>query len=272
MKVSTQHKRSLQDWNAAFEAHVAMPIRLQSTMKKTSGDSNRRLQTVEVECFEQDNGLLECVAEDFPGEGVTTVLIDCPTNITSVAECQSCSIIYTAADSLTECSSCSICSDTENNNVAYDCSNLFEGDCVIADCDECLDDPPPYPPDTPTPPTPPPDECVDSPEGWHDSLGIGCDLYDDALCDAIGLEYENDGYTAKEACCVCGGGNNGTVPPCEDVPGWSDSLGLTCEVYAMAPELCQIFGPEYANNGLTASEACCACGTSPTPPPNGVGK
>ena len=63
-EVSTQHKRSLQDWNTAFEAHVTMPIRLQSMMKKASGDANRRLQT--VECYEQDNGLLACVWTDVP--------------------------------------------------------------------------------------------------------------------------------------------------------------------------------------------------------------
>jgi hypothetical protein len=119
-EVSTQHKRSLQDWNAAFEANVAMPIRLQNMMKKASGDSNRRLQTAEVECFYQDNGLLTCVQSDFPGEGLATVFLDCPTDATSFSECQSCAIVVTADDTPNEidlendpqCLSCGLCPET----------------------------------------------------------------------------------------------------------------------------------------------------------------
>ena len=208
MEDSTQRKRFPRDWNTAFEANVAMPVRLQSTMTKISGHSNRRLQTVEVECFEQDSGPLACVAEDFPGEGLATVLIDCPTDATIVADCQSCSIVVTADNTPTEidlandpqCQSCSPCYDT----VAYDCSNLAEGDCAMQDCNGIC--------------TPSDGEggggggggdeqCVDV-QGWYDSDGDGCDFYAMApdFCELIGSCCENDGYTANEACCICGSG------------------------------------------------------------------
>jgi hypothetical protein len=103
------------------------------------------------------------------------LFFDCPTDATSVTECQSCSIVVTTDDTPNEtdltndlqCQSCGMCPDT----MSYDCSNLAEGACVIADCDGCVDDPTPTPtpPITPTPlspPTPPSDECVDF-EGWQ---------------------------------------------------------------------------------------------------------
>ena len=145
MEDSFQHKPSLQDWNTAFEANIAMPVRLQSIIKETSGASNLRLQT--AACFEQDNGLLACVLDGYPGEGASAIFLDCPVSVTSVFECQSCTIMATVDSTSPLCNSCDICSDT----VAYDCSNLFEGDCVTVDCNgNCTGT------DLPTPPYPDP--------------------------------------------------------------------------------------------------------------------
>eukprot|EP00979_Chaetoceros_neogracilis_P011724 scaffold2958_cov177-Chaetoceros_neogracile.AAC.1 len=64
-----------------------------------------------------------------------------------------------------------------------------------------------------TPPSAPPTEvCTDSPEDWHDSNGtaFNCDWYGNGTdrCSNFGDVYENDGKTANQACCVCGGGRN----------------------------------------------------------------
>jgi hypothetical protein len=185
MEDSTQHKQSLQDWNTAFEAHVAMPIRMQSMMKKASGDSNRRLQT--VECILQDNGLLACVQSDFPGEGLATVFLDCPTDASSVVECQSCAIVVTADDTPNaidlendpQCLSCGICPDA----LEWDCSNLFdEGDCIIADCDGCVDDTPP----------PPPDTCL--PKGAEECFAYGDDVISVMNCCSFSCCSKNCTY------------------------------------------------------------------------------
>ena len=128
---STLHKHVPQVWNTAFEANVAMPIRLQSTLKKVSGHFNHCLQT--MECFYQDNGLLSCVQY---GEGWATIFLDCPVSATSVLECQSCSNTMMTDDTLPECSSCSICT----TSMVYDCSNLVDGSCVMLDCDSICGD------------------------------------------------------------------------------------------------------------------------------------
>lgn len=61
----------------------------------------------------------------------------------------------------------------------------------------------------PVPPVPrPPEECTDVP-GWYDSDGadFDCAFYaEEGNCATFGYGFENFGYTANEACCVCGGG------------------------------------------------------------------
>lgn len=54
-------------------------------------------------------------------------------------------------------------------------------------------------------------QCSDYP-GWVDSEDDGCDYYaQDNNCDDDGNHYANMGFTAKEACCVCGGGSPGNA-------------------------------------------------------------
>jgi hypothetical protein len=51
--------------------------------------------------------------------------------------------------------------------------------------------------------------------GWYDADGqeYDCTWYaQDGNCQLYGSELENFGYTANEACCVCGGGNTESTP------------------------------------------------------------
>ena len=115
------------------------------------------------------------------------------------------------------------------------------------------------------------EECEDV-EGWHDSDGNDCKWYtEDDNCDDHGSRHENDGHTANEACCVCGGGitggdggdDGGGDEECEDVKGWHDSEGKDCEWYE-EDDNCDDHGLQHENDGHTANKACCVCGGSIT--------
>jgi len=137
-------------------------------------------------------------------------------------------------------------------------------------------------------PTSTPVSCTDSPPGWSDSTGpnYDCEYYAvNNNCAKFGDMYENNGTTANQACCVCGGGEDGsnssptsspvakpltssptsTPVSCTDSPpGWSDSTGpnYDCEYYEYYAlnNNCAKFGDMYENNGATANQACCVCG------------
>lgn len=52
-------------------------------------------------------------------------------------------------------------------------------------------------------------QCFDNPIGWHDKGGpdYDCTWYSNGTnCEDYGSVFENQGKTADEACCVCGGG------------------------------------------------------------------
>jgi hypothetical protein len=135
---------------------------------------------------------------------------------------------------------------------------------------------PTIPPATPTTPS---SECEDVP-GWYDADGpeYDCTWYAQyGNCELFGSGLENDGYTANEACCVCGGGKSESNPSetispsssfapsgennCEDVPGWHDLDGqeFDCTWYAQKSN-CENYGSEFENDGFTANGACCVCG------------
>lgn len=117
-----------------FMADVAAPVLLANKLSKTPGnDPRRRLQT--AECFVQDDGSLACVQLGFPGDGFYTVFVDCPVDSPTVLDCLGCAIFGSSGgeiDPSTDptCLDCSLCFDS----VAYDCSNLGEGDCVAQTC------------------------------------------------------------------------------------------------------------------------------------------
>ena len=101
---SAQCKWSLQDWNIAFQANVAMPVWLQSTMKKTSFGPNHCLLQ---KCIELDNVFLSCGFEDVPADCFTTLFVNCDANS---VQCQCCTIFVNIDDSCPQCHSCTICS------------------------------------------------------------------------------------------------------------------------------------------------------------------
>jgi len=114
---------------------------------------------------------------------------------------------------------------------------------------------------------------------WYDPLGeaYGCEWYasdDGEHCgEFASVQNPNFGRTANEACCVCGGGvpytETGTSTwttttecfdwqpsPQED---WYDGKGNTCKYYErelLVSSTCT----ESENFGMTADQACCACG------------
>jgi len=112
--------------------------------------------------------------------------------------------------------------------------------------------------------------CEDSISGWYDSGGLtyNCAWYAEGVrdrCAEDGDKYRNQGKTANEVCCTCGGGGPRTPSPivtCEDSPnGWYDSDGPTynCDWYKEG-DRCAEDGDKYRNQGKTANEACCTCG------------
>jgi len=121
--------------------------------------------------------------------------------------------------------------------------------------------------DTPEPTAPP---CTD--EGWLDFYGDTCEWYavNDHCAKYGDIWAKNGGIAANEACCACGGGSTldtpePTAPPCTDNPeGWQDYHEHNCEWYAVNNH-CAKFGNDFAkNDGITANDACCACGGGST--------
>jgi hypothetical protein len=59
--------------------------------------------------------------------------------------------------------------------------------------------------------------CSDTIDGWVDSLGDSCDWYagysEVDRCYLYGNGHANQGATANEVCCVCGGGSGGNNDP-----------------------------------------------------------
>lgn len=117
---------------------------------------------------------------------------------------------------------------------------------------------PEMPPDDPTI-----DDCTTEPSGWTDSGGDGCDWYSTGWrCFVSDLYADENGVSANEACCECGGGASAN---CVDDTEWVDSTGDGCDWYAEGVLRCQLFGGGFENDGLTAQDACCVCqGTTST--------
>ena len=118
------------------------------------------------------------------------------------------------------------------------------------------------------------EKCCDTPTWWEDSEGNDCDWYakKDKNCKNA-KDYKNDGYTAKDVCCACGGGEEGEgydkydydddydddYDECYDrFSWWEDSEGNDCEWYAKKDKNCK-HADYYENDGFTAEDVCCAC-------------
>jgi len=128
-------------------------------------------------------------------------------------------------------------------------------------------------------------DCTDY-ENWGDKDGYKCDEY--GSCTNPGWQIkvqENSNYykqyanfkgeAATDACCACGGG----FKECRDIPHWADKDGYTCSQYGSCKndgwKIKEAENPnyytQYANNGVSARDACCECGkgqnTTPTTNP-----
>ena len=83
----------------------------------------------------------------------------------------------------------------------------------------------------------------------------------DGRCDQLGhtvfYEINNKNMSANEVCCACGGGTT----YCADYPKWHDAhkSAYSCQQYRETEE-CETYGKGYVNFGMSASNACCACG------------
>ena len=89
-------------------------------------------------------------------------------------------------------------------------------------------------------------------EKWDEP---GCPLYGD-------LWPDDDGITAREACCHCRGYNSTSPPACYDYNAWVDIDGYGCDWYEVNDDPgCPIHGDRYPNeDNITANAACCYCG------------
>ena len=110
--------------------------------------------------------------------------------------------------------------------------------------------------------------CLDFPL-FLDDFQDGCAWYLEYGCSGADIWVNNDGVSAADACCICGGGTDGatvdsvaTANDCRDVPGFFDVDHDGCELYALDPAFyCEVYGDHLDFlPGLTANVACCACG------------
>lgn len=141
--------------------------------------------------------------------------------------------------------------------------------------------------------------CIDSVDGWVDKMDSPCSWYAEepgARCALADLLKSDDGE-ADDVCCACGGGtptdddgmkekkyvaeteekiskeetaepeeervsalNNLGCGKCEDKSGWKDAFLSDCSFYEEHTDLRCSLAFYGTNNGVDASEACCACG------------
>ena len=129
-------------------------------------------------------------------------------------------------------------------------------------------------------------QCVDSPADWVDSNNLGCSDYDKRpkWCKLNPENYANDGVSALDACCICGGGDSSTPSPtntptvapsdepsvfndekCTDFPDFKDRSNYGCYTYDERPFWCTVAKNFMNREGVSASDACCVCGGGNTP-------
>jgi len=103
------------------------------------------------------------------------------------------------------------------------------------------------------------------------NFGHGCYWYeewDEPGCPKYGDTWpDEDGITAREACCHCRGYDPDSAPPaCFDYDGWVNSWGRGCDGYEFndAPG-CPYYGDMWPNeDNITGNDACCYCGGGET--------
>ena len=118
-------------------------------------------------------------------------------------------------------------------------------------------------------------ECENEPEwkfsvaddssSWAAFTNFTCEQlqgkFSEKGCNALSLAIPANGKKGVvEACCFCGGGTSALNKPCEDNYLWQ-KRGLDC-TFLEENDLCNEFKEERLGpgKGITAAEACCACG------------
>jgi hypothetical protein len=110
-------------------------------------------------------------------------------------------------------------------------------------------------------------------ELWTDKQGASCAEFEENKnddprkdwCAKYGARatFANGGYLPEAACCTCGGGDRDvcTNNYMSNGKTWHDSGGekYNCFYYE-DNDLCVSDGDKYANDGMSANDACCACG------------
>eukprot|EP00927_Polykrikos_kofoidii_P016196 TRINITY_DN17285_c0_g1_i1.p1 TRINITY_DN17285_c0_g1~~TRINITY_DN17285_c0_g1_i1.p1 ORF type:complete len:586 (+),score=90.22 TRINITY_DN17285_c0_g1_i1:65-1822(+) len=125
---------------------------------------------------------------------------------------------------------------------------------------------------------------ADASRSWDDGWN-GCDAYEQDIswCDSFGGTDFGRVGTAKQHCCVCGGGKRGAsllestdsvarsllpswfARDCVDLPdglvggSWTDGWN-GCEAYAKDSSWCSTYGNKDFRGSGSAKEKCCACG------------
>lgn len=117
------------------------------------------------------------------------------------------------------------------------------------------------------------DRCFDDPD--FEPVGVlsggapmDCRAFENFinLCRDYGSMTDINGLSANRACCICGGGDNLRSDVCVSDPDFIDVGGpsfgeaMNCNAFAKYSNLCRDFGSRRDSSGLTANEACCACG------------
>ena len=102
-----------------------------------------------------------------------------------------------------------------------------------------------------------------------DGIGYSCDWYkewDEPGCPLYGYMWsDNDGITAREACCYCRGNDPTSAPTsskCYNYIGWINERGYGCDWFEFNDDPdCPYEGALYPNgDNITANDACCYCG------------
>ena len=102
--------------------------------------------------------------------------------------------------------------------------------------------------------------CIDFPRDWKDKDGQNCAQYAKKAtwCQSADSYANNDGDSASDVCCACGGGRRTQGNTCTDNMAWRDKSNLGCKEYNKYPSWCD-HAWKFAFRGRDARTECCVC-------------